>query len=150
MWGGYYENQSENDQYWNSSEVMIYNSLTQTWTSQRTTGEVPSKCSGAAATGQHSLSPSDWLINDIVHLVIGDVMYVVAGFHKVVISTKQLREGRFEVLDTDGSFSLSDSDSEEEGLGDIDSVEISNKIWSLDLNTFVWTRLSPEGLSQSE
>ena len=77
-------------------------------------------------------------------------MYVVAGFHKVVISTKQLREGRFEVLDADGSFSLSDSDSEEEGLGDIDSVEISNKIWSLDLNTFVWTRLSPEGLSQSE
>ena len=29
VWGGYLENQVDNDQYWNSSEVMVYNSLTQ-------------------------------------------------------------------------------------------------------------------------
>ena len=77
-------------------------------------------------------------------------MYVVAGFHKVVISTKQFREGRFEILDDrDDSFNLSDSDSEDEGHGEVNSVEISNKIWALDLNTFIWTKLEPEGLAQT-
>ena len=28
VWGGYLENSSDTDQYWNSTEIMIYNSLT--------------------------------------------------------------------------------------------------------------------------
>ena len=49
VWGGYMENQDFSDQYWSSSQVWVYSSLTHTWTSQKTSGDVPSKCSGAAA-----------------------------------------------------------------------------------------------------
>ena len=70
VWGGYMENQVDNDQYWSSGEIWLYNSLTQTWSSHRTSGDIPSKCSGAAAT------------------VMEDTMYVVAGFHKIVVSMK--------------------------------------------------------------
>lgn len=121
VWAGYLENPVDDDQYWNSSEVMIYNSLTQTWTCQRTTGDVPTKCSGAAAT------------------VLGDVMYVVAGFHKIVVSLKAFREenaNRNDVFD-------SDSDDDEDNV--VSSVEISNCIWALDLETFIWSKLTPSG-----
>ena len=74
VWGGYEESQLDQDTYLPSSELMIYNSLTQTWTSKKTTGEVPTKCSGAGAA------------------VLGDVMYVVAGFHKIMITVNALRE----------------------------------------------------------
>jgi len=124
VWGGYLENQVDNDQYWNSSEVMVYNSLTQTWVCQRTTGDVPSKCSGAAAT------------------VLGDAMYVVAGFHKVVISYKEFREGNEDIH----PWLESDSDTEDDEANSmVSSVEISNNIWSLDLLTWVWTKLNPGG-----
>ena len=43
------ENQDYTDQYWATSQVWLYSGLTHTWRSQRTTGDVPSKCSGAAA-----------------------------------------------------------------------------------------------------
>ena len=49
VWGGYMENQDYTDQYWATSQVWLYSGLTHTWRSQRTTGDVPSKCSGAAA-----------------------------------------------------------------------------------------------------
>ena len=107
-------------------QVMIYNSLTQTWKSQKTTGDIPTKCSGAAAT------------------VIGDTMYVVAGFHKVVISAKYFRDGKLFGHEPDQFESDSDTEDDESG-GDVNSVEISNKIWSLDLISWVWTRLSPAG-----
>ena len=128
VWGGYEENQVDNDQYLPSSEIMIYNSLTQTWMAKRTTGDVPTKCSGAAAT------------------VIGDMMYVVAGFHKIMISMKELRARRHghsvvgHMSDSDN-----DSDSEEEEAEMFDTVEISNSIWSLDLEKYVWIKLSPSG-----
>jgi len=51
VWGGYMENQVEfEEQYWASSQVWLYSSLTQTWRCQKTTGDIPTKCSGAAAT----------------------------------------------------------------------------------------------------
>lgn len=118
VWGGYEESQVDTDQYLPSSELMIYNSLTQTWTAKKTTGEVPTKCSGAGAA------------------VLGDVMYVVAGFHKIMITMNALRE-------VNGW--MSDSDEEPEG-DTVETVEISNSIWSLDLETYVWTKLSPDGV----
>jgi len=121
VWAGYLENPVDDDQYWNSSEVMIYNSLTQTWTCQRTTGDVPTKCSGAAAT------------------VLGDVMYVVAGFHKIVVSLKAFREENANRND------VFDSDSDDDEDNNVSSVEISNCIWALDLETFIWSKLTPSG-----
>ena len=118
VWDGYEESQVDSDQYLPSSELMIYNSLTQTWTAKKTTGEVPTKCSGAGAA------------------VLGDVMYVVAGFHKIMITMNALRE-------VNGW--MSDSDEEPEG-DTVETVEISNSIWSLDLETYVWTKLSPSGV----
>lgn len=119
VWGGYEESQHDHDTYLPSSELMIYNSLTQTWTSKKTTGEVPTKCSGAGAA------------------VLGDVMYVVAGFHKIMIAVNALRE-------VNAVGWMSDSDEEPEG-DSVETVEISNSIWSLDLETYVWTKLSPSG-----
>ena len=72
--------------------------------------------------------------------MLGDTMYVVAGFHKIVVSVKSLREGS-----DDGLEDLSDSDDEGLGGGFLSSVEISNSIWALDLETFVWTKLNPGG-----
>ena len=43
------ENQDYTDQYWATSQVWLYSGRTHTWRCQRTTGDVPSKCSGAAA-----------------------------------------------------------------------------------------------------
>lgn len=126
VWGGYLENQDYPDQYWTSSQVWLYNSLTHTWRCQKTAGDIPSKCSGAAAA------------------VVGDTMYVLAGFHKVVVSMKALRAG-----ENNGAPSLTDSDTDEEDEEDsgqmVNSVEISNSIWSLDLNTWLWTKLEPGG-----
>ena len=91
------------DHYLPSSELMIYNSLTQTWVSKRTTGDVPTKCSGAGAA------------------VLGDMMFVVAGFHKIMITVNALRE-----VNAVGWM----SDSDEEPAGDsVETVEISNSIW---------------------
>jgi len=130
VWGGYMENQVDHDQYWSSGEIWIYNSLTQTWSSRRTTGEIPSKCSGAAAT------------------VMDDTMYVVAGFHKIVVSLKSIREGKLGALDQESSDHASDSsDDEDDSSGHmVSSVEISNSIWSLDLNTYIWSKLEPGGV----
>ena len=50
VWSGYEENQDFKDQYHSSSQVWVYSSLTQTWRCQKTTGQIPNKCSGAAAT----------------------------------------------------------------------------------------------------
>ena len=83
VWGGYEESQVDTDQYLPSSELMIYNSLTQTWTAKKTTGEVPTKCSGAGAA------------------VLGDVMFVVAGFHKIMITMNALREVNGWMSDSD-------------------------------------------------
>jgi len=137
VWGGYMENQMDNDQYWSSGEILIYNSLTQKWTSRRTTGDIPSKCSGAAAT------------------VMDDTMYVVAGFHKIVVSLKSLREGRLKEMSgaaQESSDHASDSSDEDDDDDDdssghmVSSVEISNSIWSLDLNTYSWKKLEPVGV----
>jgi len=126
VWGGYMENQVDHDQYWSSAEVWIYRSLTQTWNSQKTSGDIPSKCSGAAAT------------------VIDDTMYIVAGFHKVVVSVKSLNRNPDSVSqDSDG---VSDSSDDEDDDHMVSSVEISNSIWSLDLNHFIWTKLDPQGI----
>jgi len=129
VWGGYMENQVDNDQYWSSGEIWLYNSLTQTWASHRTVGDIPSKCSGAAAT------------------VMEDTMYVVAGFHKIVVSMKSIREGSQSSLAQESSEHASDSsDSEDDESGPmVSSVEIANSIWSLDLNTYTWNKLEPGG-----
>ena len=50
VWGGYEENQDFSDQYKSSSQVWLYSGLTKTWRCQKTTGDIPTKCSGAAAT----------------------------------------------------------------------------------------------------
>jgi len=123
VWGGYQENQVESDQYWSSGEIWLYNSLTQAWRRERTTGDIPSKCSGAAAA------------------VLEDTMYVVAGFHKIVVSLRSLQSG---IEDSDES---EDSEEEEEEgmVRMVGSVEISNTIWSLDLLSLRWTRLQPAG-----
>lgn len=121
VWGGYMENQENNDQYWSSSEIWVYNGLTQTWTSRRTQGDVPSKCSGAAAC------------------VLDDSMFVVAGFHRIIISLKSLRE-KGGPLDQ-----LMDSSEEEDEDEEVFSVEISHNIWTLDLNSWMWTKLEPAG-----
>ena len=118
---------------------MIYNSLTQTWTCQKTTGDVPTKCSGEISGHQRPTS-SYLCCAGAAAAVLGDTMYVVAGFHKIVVSVKSLREGS-----DDGLEDLSDSDDEGLGGGFLSSVEISNSIWALDLETFVWTKLSPGG-----
>ena len=68
-------------------------------------------------------------------------MYVLAGFHKVLVSLKSLRPDLL----------LSDSDSEEDGDEDeegermLNSVEISNSVWCLDLKSWQWTKLEPGG-----
>ena len=69
-------------------------------------------------------------------------MYVVAGFHKIVVSIAALRAAEY-----DPSQILTDSDTESED-GDsemVNSVEISNSIWCLDLKTWQWTKLEPSG-----
>jgi len=65
-------------------------------------------------------------------------MYVVAGFHKIVVSLKAFREEN-----ANRNFEF-DSDSEAED-DNISSVEISNCIWALDLETFIWSKLQPSG-----
>merc|ERR1712096_103671 len=76
--------------------------------------------------------------------VMEDTMYVVAGFHKIVVSIKSLREGK---LAHESSAHASDSsDSEDDGEGPtVSSVEISHSIWSLDLNSYSWNKLEPGG-----
>ena len=69
-------------------------------------------------------------------------MYVVAGFHKIVVSIAALRAAEY-----DPAQILTDSDTESED-GDsemVNSVEISNSIWCLDLKTWQWTKLEPSG-----
>ena len=128
VWGGYEESQMNEDHYLPSSELMIYNSLTQTWVSKRTTGDVPTKCSGAGGA------------------VLGDVMYVVAGFHKVMITVNALREVNGVSGYERWAMSDDDEEDEEEEENLVDTVEISNSIWSLDLLTYAWTKLSPSGV----
>jgi len=63
-------------------------------------------------------------------------MYVLAGFHKILVNRKSMYE----------TFQLEDSDTgddEEEAL--IPMVQISDCIWRLDLQTMLWEKLSPEG-----
>jgi len=132
VWGGYMENQNgDNDHYWSTAEVWVYHSLTRSWTVQRTTGDIPTKCSGSAAC------------------VLDDTMYVVAGFHRVPVNIRTLRrQMKAEQVELD------DSTEEESDAGDDDeeeeaqltmSVEISCSLWALDLLTWNWTRLQPEG-----
>ena len=63
-------------------------------------------------------------------------MYVVAGFHKVVVDIRAFR-----------GLPIDSSDDEDDGAGEhfVDSVEISNSIWCLDLKSWLWTKLQPGG-----
>jgi len=129
------ENQVETDHYWATSEVWVYHSLTRTWAPQRTTGETPTKCSGAAAC------------------VLDDAMYVVAGFHRVPVSVKvlrrQMRKGQAynpEEPEEDDDDAEDEEEEDEEGEEELAmSVEISCSLWVLDLLTWTWTRLQPGG-----
>ena len=62
VWSGYEENQDFKDQYHSNSQVWVYSSLTKTWTCKLTKGDIPSKCSGAAATVIGELSAAGILI----------------------------------------------------------------------------------------
>lgn len=142
VWGGYMENRVETDHYWSTSDIMIHHNLTKTWVSQRTTGDVPTKCSGAAAC------------------VLDDTLYIMAGFHRVPISIKRLRkqmrreqegieEDEEDNEDNDLALDYVDDDEEEDDDDDESrmamSVEISYSLWALDLLTWVWVKLEPEG-----
>ena len=63
VWGGYEENQEFTDQYKSSAQVWLYSGLTKTWRCQKTTGDIPTKCSGASATviGQYPGVSGLWL-----------------------------------------------------------------------------------------
>lgn len=125
VWGGYMENQELEDggDYWPTNEVWIYSSLTGCWRPQKTSGPAPSKCSGAAAC------------------VLDDSMYILAGFHKVVVDRKSFREASLrDLIDT------SDSDTDDDENGELMTmVQISDCIWKLDLQTMGWEKLRPEG-----
>ena len=86
MCGGWRETDNH---YHSGEELIMFNSITQRWTSRMTTGEVPPGLAGAAAA------------------VLDHFMYVVAGW-----------AGR----------------------------EYTGDIWALNLKTFVWSKLSPEGV----
>lgn len=142
VWAGYMENQIDTDHYWSTTDVMIYHTLTKTWVAQKTTGDIPTKCSGAAGC------------------VMDDTLYVLAGFHRVPINIKFLRKqasqetqyrgGRFN-YDTNDEEEEEEEEAAEEDDDEDDesqltvSVEISCSLWSLDLLTWVWTKLEPEG-----
>jgi len=120
VWGGYMENQSsEGGDYWPTNEVWIYSSLVGVWLHQKTVGPAPTKCSGAAAC------------------VMDDNMYVVAGFHKIMVSKKMYMDPQYEPS--------SDNESGGEDNDLVQAVQISNSLWSLDLLTWSWTKLEPEG-----
>jgi len=122
VWGGYMENQTDSSgDYWPTTEVWIYCSLTGLWRHQKTSGPAPTKCSGAAAC------------------VLDDNMYVVAGFHKVMVDKKMYQDPEFDPPSDDNG----ESDTETDDL--IPAVQISNSLWRLDLLTWVWTKLEPEG-----
>merc|ERR1719220_2638787 len=72
-------------------------------------------------------------------------MYVVAGFHKVVVSIKALRERLGPKAVSEHLMEDSDSEDEDGSEDSVNSVEISNSIWSLDLNTWQWIKLKPGG-----
>jgi len=129
VWAGYMENQVNTDHYWSTADVMIHHNLTKTWVAQRSTGAIPSKCSGAAAC------------------VLDDTLYVLAGFHRVPISIKILRrQMRREQEGVESSEEENDpSDEDEDDPQLAMSVEISSGLWALDLLTWVWTKLEPEG-----
>ena len=59
-----------------------------------------------------------------------------------------LREGKLAALDHESSDHASDSsDEDDDSSGNmVSSVEISNSIWSLDLNSFIWSKLEPIGV----
>ena len=59
----------------------------------------------------------------------------------------RLREGSGS-LAQESSFHASDSsDDEDDSSGNmVSSVEISNSIWSLDLNSYCWSKLEPGGV----
>ena len=63
-------------------------------------------------------------------------MYVVAGFHKVVVDIRAFR-----------GLPIDSSDDEDEASEEhwVPSVEISNSIWCLDLKSWLWTKLQPGG-----
>jgi len=127
VWGGYMENQSnDGGDYWPTSEVWIYSSLVGEWIRRRTIGPAPTKCSGAAAT------------------VMDDQMYVVAGFHKIFVNKKMYMEAEYEPSDDP------ESGPEEEDLVQAIQVDrllakISNDLWRLDLTSWTWTKLEPDG-----
>ena len=123
VWGGYMENQDNIDQIWPSNEILFFEAMTQNWTRHQTKGNVPSKCSGAAAC------------------VLGDTMFMIAGFHEVTLSLKALTQQ--DEIPAPDMIDPTDNDPEHET---ITRVEVSNTIWSLDLITLVWTKLSPEGV----
>ena len=60
----------------------------------------------------------------------------------------RIREGKLGALDQESSDHASDSsDDEDDSSGHmVSSVEISNSIWSLDLNTYIWSKLEPGGV----
>lgn len=126
VWGGYMENQElDGGDYWPTNEVWIYSSLTGSWRPQKTSGEAPSKCSGAAAC------------------VLDDSMYILAGFHKIVVNRRSSR-GRHLLKDI--GYALSDSDTEDDEDDVLmQMVQISDCIWRLDLQTMVWEKLNPKG-----
>ena len=86
MCGGWRETDNH---YHSGEELIMFNRITQRWTTRMTTGEVPPGLTGAAAA------------------VLDHFMYVVAGWT---------------------------------------CSEYKEDIWALNLKTFVWSKLSPEGV----
>ena len=68
-----HEFQADGGDYWPTNEVWIYSGLTGCWRPQKTSDVAPSKCSGAAAC------------------VMDDYMYILAGFHKILVNRKGVR-----------------------------------------------------------
>jgi len=64
--------------------------------------------------------------------VLDDHLYVVAGFHLVFSNRRRDSPNRSD-----------DEDSDDENQP---RIEISNRIWSLNLHTLVWKKLSPKGI----
>jgi len=138
VWGGYMESVHNQDHYWPASEVLVYSPQTEQWVALRTEGQVPNRCSGAAGC------------------VEDDLLYVVAGFHRVPVSMKTFRQMREDLRndpdrDRDSDLDEFPDDSEDEDENDPEniryewSVEISQSIWTLDLLRLNWTKLAPKG-----
>jgi len=127
------QDQEPSDHYWPTSELLMLHPHTRQWTALKTGGHEPSRCSGAAGC------------------VLDEVLYVVAGFHRVPV---RFRLGRYQ-FNSRGpphdAYSESEDEEEQEEEEEEEeyqqnwNVEISNGIWTLDLIKFTWTKLEPTG-----